>query len=297
MNLKDKYIVIITSPGRTGTKYFGEKLNSVINDCFSVHEPDILTSNIFDTIKKINHFGFNNMIFKRILKNGGIRQLSDFNIQKKISEDTLIQEITSLRSKYYSSINESLIVESYYAWYGLIDILPKIYDNIKIISFVRDPREWVRSIMNWGTHFGKRDLVTKFNFTRNKINEKDMICKQGDEDYLFEIICWEWNHVVSNITNQNNLIIKYEDFFIDNNKEVINYFMKYLTDWGNKKFDFNIESLNLSEVVHKNISYSYPDWKKWNVNKIKILNTYCGKTMANLQYGIDEIWQSKLKNY
>lgn len=298
--LNEKKIVIITSPGRTGTKYFGEVLGNVFENCYSMHEPDVLNTKLIDTLKKIRTFGFNNMILSRLLQTRGVRILSEKRIANECEDEIIIKRLKKLRFKFYSSIEQDLIIESYYAWYGLLDLLPRIFPNIKIVSIVRDPREWVRSNMNWGTQFGFRDTVTKLGFKRinpKRINDK-RFKGNWEQLELFEKLAWQWNLIAENLLRIDYhyaRLFKYENIFFDESKSSLKDMMNFIGTWEDKVFRFDNSKLNLKQRIHKNVSYSYPEWKTWTSEQAIIIDRYCGKTMKELGYGMEEEWRAKLK--
>ena len=42
INAQETPAIFITSMGRTGTQFLGYKMSQMIDDCTSVHEPDVL---------------------------------------------------------------------------------------------------------------------------------------------------------------------------------------------------------------------------------------------------------------
>ena len=45
-----KDLVFIASGGRTGTNFFGETLQSIIDNCWSEHEPDVLADTLVNGV-------------------------------------------------------------------------------------------------------------------------------------------------------------------------------------------------------------------------------------------------------
>lgn len=300
--MEDKYIVIIASPGRTGTKYFGESLKYIIDNCYSIHEPDVLNHNIADTMIKIQKFGLDHMIFSKLVGSKSTRMLSEKRLQGNLSEAKILDSIRKLRLNYYSKIKQELIVESYYAWYGLLDLLPKVFTNIKIIGIVRDPRDWVRSNMNWGTHYGKRDTVIRLGFNRlNPVSLNDNnFLKDWSRTSPFEKLCWEWNIITQNllypINDEYYKLYRYEELFLKNNNSQVFKMIKFITKWGEKEFSSDLSLLEINKTIHRNISYKFPNWEDWSKENAQILNRYCGELMRKLDYGMEKDWLSKLDN-
>lgn len=70
-----KDLVFIASGGRTGTQFFGDMLKTVIDDCWSEHEPDMLLGLNWRTYDQIRRFGFWHMVPGRLLGMTGVRSL------------------------------------------------------------------------------------------------------------------------------------------------------------------------------------------------------------------------------
>ena len=85
------YKVIIVSGGRTGTKYFGDLLGTLISDALSVHEPDVWKGFHRGSLERIKTFGIYHMIFGRLSGKTGIRNLSQKYLAKQINLEELVE--------------------------------------------------------------------------------------------------------------------------------------------------------------------------------------------------------------
>ena len=291
----DKNITIIASAGRTGTNFLADQLSNLIEDSFSTHEPDqfkIIPLKKFplDIVQKTSKFGFRQMFIDKIFKDIGIRQLSEGRFSGKYSEQRIIEIAFRLRSKYYSKIPQSIIIESNYVWYGILDLFTKEYSNVKGIVISRHPKDWVRSNMNWERQYGKKDFPELFSFSKlNAKQVKDLnYSDKWDKMDRFEKLCWMWNFIYSklyelNETNDKVTFYKYEDLFLspDKNKNFSDLILKVVGENSNKH---NFDPRIFDHKSNINSSYNFPDWSEWTIDEKQTLIRICGETMSKIGY-------------
>jgi len=86
-------LVFIASGGRTGTTFLGEQLRSAINDCWSEHEPDVLSLNWSKATVRIARFGLWHMVLGRVFGVAGLRPLGHRYLSGGISQEQCVQAI------------------------------------------------------------------------------------------------------------------------------------------------------------------------------------------------------------
>ena len=292
MRFSDKNIVFIISAGRTGTKYFGSLLSNIIKDCFSVHEPDIFSGFNKKLLEQIKYFGLYNMVIGRALRKAGIRNLSENYLAGKLTRKELKHRIKKHRDYYYSTIAQDLIIESYYGWYGCIPAIKEIFPNYKIIAISRDPKEWIRSNMNWEQWYGKRDFASKLKFGR--LNPKLI----GDQEYQnkwdefsrFEKLCWAYRTIYTRILmdlkdEPNSKVFKFEDLFYHQNRyDNLDRLINFAVDFNGKKFNYTVPSGVLEKKVHENTSTSFPSYEYWDSNLKEQFWAICKEIRHELGY-------------
>lgn len=291
---RDKYHVFLISGGRTGTKFFGNLLQKIIGDTFSVHEPNVLKFNKGpqDILYKIKIFGFYHMILGRLIGQTGIRNLSQKYLGGKLSLQELETAIIRQRRNFYEKITEDLIIESYSGWYGCIPAIQNLYNNYKIIIITRDPRDWVVSNMNWGTLFGQRDWVSKLGLGRlnpKMVNDLEYM-KSWDNLTRFQKICWtykfQYETMMENVKNDANaLVIKFEDLFYSQQRyKNLCFLLDFVTKFENKTFPYTVPTNFLDTQVNKNISYAFPHYENWDNTTKKQFEDICSSIMKKLNY-------------
>lgn len=288
----EKYFIFITSGGRTGTKFFGDLMSDIIQDSFSVHEPDVFSGFKYKSIHQLRQFGFRHLILGKLTGETGIRNLSQNYLSKKISLKELETAIFNHREKYYDNIEKDLIIESYSGWYGAIPGIKRLYKNYKIVIVLRDPRDWVISNMDWGTMYGERDWISKLGLSR--LSPKMIQDKEYDEDWTrfsrFQKLCWAWKTIYeimlkSSENDPNVKVVKFEDIFGAEAKyKNLKNLLTFTTHFPNKNFSFKIPENVLEKRVNKNISYKFPEWEKWDNEMKNDLLRICGHVMHRLNY-------------
>ena len=288
----DKHFVFIISGGRTGTKYFGDVLSSLIPDAFSVHEPDVLTDFKIKSLQQIKLFGLYQLVFGKLTGKTGIRNLSQNYLSGKIDIDELKTAVSNHRRRYYESIAEDLIIESYSGWYGVIPAIRQMYKNYKIVVIVRDPRDWVTSNMNWGTMYGKRDWVDRLGLGRLEprlLNDSGFIA-QWPRFTRFQKLCWAWKSIyeiiLQNISHDPNAsVVKFEDVFHSKNRyEHLNRLIDRITAFSDRRFFYQIPEGILDQRKNINISSEFSSWENWLDAMKDYLDSICRDLAARFGY-------------
>jgi len=289
---QDKHFVFFVSAGRTGTKFFGDMLSTMIPDAFSIHEPDVLMDFKIKSIQQIRIFGLYNLIFGKLIGKTGIRNLSQNFLAGKIDREQLVAAIVDHRKKFYEQVKSNLVVESYSGWYGAIPGIRQLYRNYKIVAIVRDPRTWVTSNMNWGTMYGQRDWVTRLGLGRLT---PAMI---GDERYAgqwndfsrFQKLCWAWqainNILLTAVDNlESAILVKFEDLFHSENRyQHLENLLTFLSCYATRSFEFHIPNGVLERKIHRGRHRRFPAWLDWKPQRKQELQQICGPLMQALGY-------------
>ncbi len=287
----NKDFAFVISAGRTGTKFLGDTLKLMIDDAFCVHEPDILETNVSNNIRKISTFGMKHMVTDRLRGKSGIRNLSQQFISGKLNENDAWQKIEESRRKYWTSLDENLIIESYYGWYGLLPVLQNNMPKSKIVVIVRHPATWIKSNMNWGRFFGKKDILNIFGHERlnpELVNDKVNSVKWKDFD-PFEKLCWTWNTINELLTrtadDKQIMILRYEDLFTSEKKEeVLDSLLTHVTSFGDKAYDYNLKPELLNRKIHASQDNEFPDPENWDDKMKEIMYKHCQVLMDKFGY-------------
>ena len=304
----DKPTIIITSLGRTGTKFFAKFFQEVIPTSTSIHEPDVFTiGNLDNKHEKIEHLvvqigqaGLFNL-FRKLLGRWSLVSLSDSRLRgasaRKIEKSFFRQ-----RQKFINSRPGRVYIESSFGYYGLIDILSNVFEQHRVAFIIRDGRDWVRSWMSWGIRIGVPGAVYGKSRAKEIIGHSWPTAKElrGDEyqskwDFMsaFEKFCWAWDRLNSYALktmqeNPNAKIFRFEDIFKSNNRyENLKKMVNFVTDMpGVGSADFRQLDGWLDYQIHKS-GGKFPAWSGWTSQQKQQFTDICGSLMDELGYEIN----------
>lgn len=268
-----KCFVFFVSTGRTGTKFFGNNLSGVVDNCFSIHEPDAIEDFTLQTIKsKIKYFGFHDAILGKITRNGGVRNNSIKLLSGKQTESQFISHIKKTRKKFYENIDSKLIIESSYGWIGATHLIPKIFKNYKIVYVVRSPFRWVESGIRWERPFGKKDWIYHYGLGRITPKLIGEHYTNFNQETVFTKLCWYWNRI-NTIMNKaseedsNSTWIRFEDVFQSNNSsEHINALLNFISKHNDRTFEYDSTKFRISEKVNESTPVELNIWNNESID-------------------------------
>jgi hypothetical protein len=298
--------IIITSLGRTGTRFFYTFFKEIVPESTSLHEPDVFqivlpqhtsSSNWFkETLKRIHkrrkEVGFSNLIVRKALGKWSLIELSDARVRGELGYDTALQQILLQRSNFVNSRSGSVYIESNRAYYGIIDVLKDAYQQHKLAYIIRDPREWIRSEINWGEKYGKgkiRSLITH-TWPRASEIEGDPYREKWTSMSRFEKMCWAWTklngYALRTIEqNPNACWFHFEEIFESDSRYT---HLADLVDFATAMPGFKPVSPQtlegwLDKQIHKS-SKDFPSWSNWSTKHKQKLTEICGSLMKELGY-------------
>ena len=295
---------LVVSGGRTGTKFFGDRLAGMIKDCYSVHEPDVIAGFEYPIMERLRTFGVYHMIIGRLLGRTGIRNLSLRYLAGRLDERAVAEAIYRHRAAYYASLGKPMVLEAYTGWFGLLPVLPKVFSHLRLIVVFRDPRDWVRSIMNWGTFYGPRDWVGRLGLGRlhpGIIGDTEN-ARAWKSMSRFDRVCWAWSAINTILRDGARMVpesfsCRYEDIFFDeeHGRKHQRQLLAYMTDFGDRRFAYSYHEDTFHTKVHGS-SGGFPHWRDWSPLQARTLQHFCGPLMEALEYGQERAWKSKLKD-
>lgn len=290
---QDKYYCYIVSTGRTATQYLGNNAQISFRDCYSIHEPDMVRSLTDFTWNKIRLFGLYNLTLGKLIGSTGIRNLSNGYLSGRISRENAARKIADHRGKFYRTIGQNMVVESYSRWYGLIDPLSLAIDRFKVVGIVRDPRTWIRSWMSRAEEYanthGSAKALLKMSplFTPTSIGDCEYEA-QWNTMSGFERLCWQWNAINKIILDAseryNNVrVFRFEDIF-SNGEDGIRPVFDFMAQFNDRNFDYTLGHLDLARKENASQTHTIAEWKDWEPDRQVRLNEICGDTMLRLGY-------------
>lgn len=299
-----KPTIIITSLGRTGTKFFYTLFQKIIPNGTSLHEPDVFNivqyqrtgERIREIIKQIRESGAYNFIIRKSLGKWSLVKLSDVRVRGGLDYTTTVQQVLSQRKDFVHSRNGDIYIESSLAYYGLIDVLPDVYEHHRVAYIIRDGRDWVQSWVNWGDLYGgmygkgRIGRVFGHNWPTASEMKEDPYKLKWVSMSRFEKLCWAWNrlnkYAIEQIgKNPSARLVRFEDIFkSDNRYEYLEELVRFLGTLPliEPIAPNSLEGL-LDEQVHKSTP-QFPLWEEWPAHHKQYFKTVCGSLMEELGY-------------
>ena len=278
--------IIISSIGRTGTTFFPVLLKEIIPTCTALHEPDIIHVNFkrrnisgdfYRFIEQVATVGFSKIIIQKLLGHFSISELSDTRVRSQKSTNEIKKELLRQRDFLVNRVPGVLYVESNFGYYGLLDIIPDVFSNVRIVYIIRDGRDWVRSWMNAGELYEKGKFRSLFVHTWLRADEldDDPYKEKWEEMSRFEKICWAWVRLnefalTALDSNEHAKLIKFEDIFQSNRRyENLDNLLKFcLSINGLEKLPRKSTQGFLDRKIN-HIEFNYPGWDLWETRQKK----------------------------
>lgn len=296
----EKPTIIITSLGRTGTKFFQALFNNQFPESSSHHEPDVFnyfqyekgkerTTQVLAQVKEV---GFFNLFIRKPLGHWSLINISDARVCGAMDYSRAVKKAYNQRYSFVTKkINGSPYIESNAGYYGLLDILEHIYEEYRAVYIVRDGRDWIQSKINWGQMYGKSRLQSIFAHTWPTAYEcGEMTLDAWETMSTFEKLCWAWvrlnEFAIDSIgENPHIRLVKFEDIFTADDR------YQNLTDMINFLKSINSPGLSNAGSVEgwldKRIHGSkerFPKWVNWSTEQSDYFQKVCGPLMHRLKY-------------
>ncbi len=301
---KDKACIFITSTGRTGTQFLGRQLSSMIEDCTSIHEPDILGIPPVEPFRKIRDFGVFRMTIGKLSERNSIRGLNIARHRGKLEDEQIVNSLKRLRSNYINSFKTAVYLEANVQYNALIDLLPLAFPKSKVLYIIRDPRDWICSWMNrkWPI-YSMYDSRSWFRNTRLRPChvKGDPYTEKWKNMPLFEKLCWVWareNSFALESAGKTDRIdvVRYEDLFDERDKyKSFNKMLEFITSFSDgfrAVYKFNPHAVR--QKVDSTSGKIFPRWPEWDINYVTLLDRHCRDLMELFNYGGEAEWQKIL---
>ncbi|MBE9541763.1 MAG: sulfotransferase [Proteobacteria bacterium] len=299
-----KHCIFITSAGRTGTHFFGQNMMHLIEDCSSVHEPDVFAYRLpLKTFKRIREFGLLKMTVGKFLPRYSFKGLGIARISGRISDTEAVMCLRRMRFNTFENLRKGVYLEANFQLSEVADLIPLAFPNARIVYILRDPRSWVRSWMNMrGYIYSSRDIRSWFkNMRLTPYHFKDdPYQKRWKKMTRFEKLCWLWSreHAYALECAEKTEAVKvfrFEDLFEKNGDcEIMEQLLQFITEFSDGfKANWTLRPEILKQKTNESVRGSFPEWTEWTSEQVKLLDEHCGSLMRKLGYGNEPEWQVK----
>lgn len=255
-------VAFVLSTGRTGTTFLANYLTKFDN-VTAVHEP---------THSRL------------------IRMWTAARLEGHVDQGETSQVLKALTAPRYASRKPGLYVESNPMLVGFSDVVDTVFNDPVIIHIVRDPRDYIRSAMNFGGSSGIKLLFNKF--VPYWFTDVEQILNFDAHDDMRLMYAGYWrvaNSFIKNSLSQssNYHLLKHEELFADNG-ENLDLIRKAL---GLKKSKKSIMTNNLKH--NKSTRNTTPEWEQWSDDFCKSIAELCSPLMQEYGYGTEKSWLRK----
>ena len=295
----EKPTIIITSLGRTGTKFFKALFESQLSEACSLHEPDVF--NYFQYKKgkerisqvkiQLKEVGLFNLLIRKPLGHWSLINISDDRVCGSVDFSSALRKVHNQRYSFVNKVEGSPYIESNAGYYGLLDIIGQVYDQYRVVYIVRDGRDWIQSKINWGQMYGKGKLQRIFAHTWPTAHEcGEVTLDVWNSMPRFEKLCWAWvklNEFALNAIGDNPYIklVKFEDIFYGEDRyQNLSELLGFLMSFDNPELS-TIKSVDgwLDKRIHES-KERFPKWVDWSSDQKEYFDSVCGPLMEKLNY-------------
>lgn len=302
-----KPCIFITGLGRTGTHFFGYRMSRMIENCTSVHEPDVL--HLFqphEWCEKIREFGFFRMTFGKLMARYSLRALGVARRAEQISDSQAIQWLQQVRLRSLERMRTQIYLESNLQCGALVDLLPLALPNCRVVYVIRDPRFWVHSWMSKKRFISLYGQVDYISWLKNgRLTPYHLASDPYRSKWArmsrFEKLCWSW--AASNSfglvcvgKTEAAKVYRFEDLFeagMDN--RAFPEMLQFITTFPNGvKANWEFKPELLSEKLGSTSGGTFPEWTAWSDEQIQQLHRHCRVLMERFNYGNEEAWKERL---
>jgi hypothetical protein len=301
-----KPTIVITSLGRTGTKFLAILFRDLLSDATSVHEPDVfnffqykgMKKRLQQTRKQIREIGFYNLFVRKMLGRGSIIKLSDSRVRGELNHDETVERLLDQRQRIVASREGKVYVEASAGYYGLLDVLPNTYRYHRAAYIVRDGRDWIRSWMRWSNGAGmyeKGPVKRLFAHTWPTAAEieEDPFSAKWTSLSRFGKLCWAWaslNRYALNSVGDNPdaRVFRFEEVFkAENRYRHLADLISFVTDIpGVEPIPPDALEGWLDRRIHKSLG-EFPTWADWSIGHKQQFTEICGPLMRELGYELN----------
>ena len=298
--MTDKQLTFIVSGGRTGTQFFGDLLGDVISDCHSEHEPDMVAGLTRLTWERIRRFGLWHMIVGRILGQTGVRVIGQRYLEGSISIEQARNLLRATREGYHRGIDQSLVVESYYAWWMVSKKMQHIWPGAKVVGILRDPRDWIAS---WLRRAGGRrngaltERLPPGPLEPARIGDHKAARIWPELDQVGRL-AWEWGVIAETLSQASETsgtvkVFRFEDLFGGDTK-ALDVLVAFVAQHAEGPAHDVGDLSSLRRDVRNASTGTKPRWSDWTDAQIAAIDHFCGPRMETYGYGTEDAWRARV---
>jgi len=235
------------------------------------------------------------MVFLKALGKWNLAKLSDSRFLGNLEYRRAVKNLYGQRMDFVSKTPGSIYIEANLGFYGLLDVIPAVFQHQRTIYIVRDGRDWIRSMLNWGEFYGKTGLRKYLSHKWPGASDlsDDPYAEEWDSFSRFEKLCWAWTRLNGYAleTAKENLharIFRFEELFLGNDKyQSLGELVTFATSLpGLDPKQIGKVDGWLERKIHQS-SDGFPAWEKWTTTQKSQFEQICGPFMEELGYRLE----------
>ena len=300
----EKHLILLTSLGRTGTLFIGENASRMIRGCVSYHEADVLVpTEAGNWARKMRGQGLVRMTVGKLRPRHSLATLGVWRVAGRVGDDEAIGVIRSLREGFFAAQGAEVVLEANTQYADLADLLPRAFPGANVIFVIRDPRDWVRSMLHHPAGvFGLRDprrWLPQMRLRPQDTGEAEL-ARRWRRAPRFEKVAWTWaarhRAILPRIAGDGRIrLLRYEDILGSAGREErfreMLEFATVFPDGFRAGVDF--DPALLARRSHASREGGFPGWRRWDDKLARTLERHCGALMRELGYGGEPEWAAK----
>jgi hypothetical protein len=292
----DKPTIIVSSLGRTGTKFFYTLFKEILPQGTAFHEPDTFHigrgNGIRRLVEQTRAAGVYNMFVRKALGRWGVVRLSHARVEGRLDYDEAVRRVLSQRADFVPCQPGTLYMESNLGYYGLLDVVKDVYAHHRAIYIIRDGRDWVRSKMNRAQMYNRQGVRGYF---AHKWPTASAVAGDPYHDVWetmsrFERVCWSWSKLNGYAleamrSNPDARLYLFEEIFhAEDRYETLAELVAFATDFEGRRAP-SAAALDGWLDRRVNVSQdSFPHWEDWSAEQKRQFHAICGPLMDELGY-------------
>ncbi len=285
----NKHLVFIASGGRTGTKFLGDMLSSLIDDCWSEHEVDMFDGFNRLSVQRIRDFGLWHMIVGRSLGLTGLRGAGTRYLAGEQSLEQCAAQMRREREAYHQRLDANLVIESYWRWWMFAGDIQAIFPGARTVGVVRDPRQWIGS---WFAHEKSRSGVhwtyrlPPGPFTPGRIGDWQW-ADRWDQMSPVARLAWEWRTINQRIVDGaardgNCKLFRFEDIFVDKSAAMAEL-VEFVSVFPERRYDVG-DLTDFTRNRRNQSAANGSEWQNWSRSDKEAVDELCGDLMDHFGY-------------
>lgn len=300
-----KHLIFITSLGRTGTLFIGENASRMIRDCASFHEVDVLVpTEARNWAHKLRGQSLLRMTVGKLLPRRSLATLGVWRMAGRIGDEEAIGVVRGLRADFFAAQPAGVVLEANTQYADLADLLPRAFPQANVVYVIRDPRDWVRSMVNFRAGlYAWRDPRGWFPHMRVRPHDtgEEGLARRWRRMPRFEKIAWSWaarhRAILPRIAGDPRVrLLRYEDLFESAGKEErFRAMLDFATAFPDGfRAEVAFDPALLAQRSHSSRDGNFPGWRRWDAELARTLELHCGELMRPFGYGGEPAWAEKL---